>query len=675
MTIQEVFRFSFQQVRERVQRGDSPDRAVIEVVTEILSKHLLTLTPTQYKSWCQKLLSVANQYVHREEQRELIVSIPPASLVIGRNTETDEMVYITGKDRGAGAYHLGNAGTGKSTSIVGNALTDAENGNSVFLFDPHGSAIDDFIRRVDNRRVKDIILIQPDTMTHALGINLLARTTAPIDQDASRLMDFLDRRWGYTSKNPSWGPNMQNLLQASIYTFLYNPGVTLAELPYLYEKSPWFREKMLENVPQTQECFFIHRYWKEEFNLLPSEKKAEWSSPIRNKLNQLLMVRATYLMFAQSHTTLDFSDCMNTGKIVLINLANIGTSGADFVGTLLFEELVKAIYKRDPNGSSPYCSVYIDEFQNFASSLFVKSLAETRKYNVWFYLANQFFKQLPPDLQGAVKQLPHQITQRVDEADAQIRAALYARPPEPTYRQQEIERPVIDPLTHVLSSTRSLTDNRVLQLFKVWSGCFKLSRETAGNPGGEYRGARESHDKQKTHYSQILSPINPHHNEVLDAREIVERADRYFYEVSTKTQLLPFPLDFLLLIIGQRRLALQHYLSPLLTYDPEKPDMNVQTTYPQLFTAANESALLKAFADYEKIFRDLFTQTLLGTIKTELVNKKKDGTRNSRCLYMIISKKFSDGSTQYRGSEGYERDLQNTYEEKIRMYLMSLRIQ
>ncbi len=661
MNTQEVFLLSFQEVKERVQCGDLPEHAVIEVVTSILNKRLISLTPDQYTSWCQKLLSVARQQsFHRKEP---IANIPPASLLFGRNTDTNENVYITGNARGAGGYHLGNAGTGKSTVIVECALTDAENGNSVFLFDPHGSAIDDFLRRIATKHVKNIILIQPDAMTYPLGINLLARTTATIDEDASRLMDFLDRRWGYTSKNPSWGPNMQNLLQASIYTFLYNPGMTLAELPYLYEKSPWFREKMLENVPQTQECFFIHRYWREEFNLLTSEKKAEWSSPIRNKLNQLLMVRATYLMFVQSHTTIDFLECMNTGKIVLIHLSNIGTSGAGFVGTLLLEELVKAIFKRDPNGSSPYCSVYIDEFQNLASTLFVDALAQTRKYNVWFYLANQFFKQLAPDLQGAVKQLPHQITQRVDETDAQIRAALYARPPEPTYRQQEIERPVVDPVSHVLSSTRSLTDNRVLEFFRMWAAWFKLSRESAGNPGGEVKGVsvtvRRSGYKSYTSYT----PHNSHFFLVYDAREIIQLLNTYFYEVSTKSQFLPFPTKLLRTVMHFRAISCEEYTLPIFVEEPELVSPTAIAAYDRLFTTTND--LTRALSEYEKVVRDTLEKSIMEKAKRSFIPK------NPPWSSFLVYTHFLENIVHPRGSAEYMDDLHQYHQEFLRHHLSS----
>jgi hypothetical protein len=46
--------------------------------------------------------------------------------------------------------------------------------------------------------------------------------------------------------------------------------------------------------------------------------------------------------------------------------------------------------------------LYVDEFQNFATSSFVKILSEARKYRLSLTLANQYIEQLDQDIQRAI---------------------------------------------------------------------------------------------------------------------------------------------------------------------------------------------------------------------------------------------------------------------------------
>jgi hypothetical protein len=46
--------------------------------------------------------------------------------------------------------------------------------------------------------------------------------------------------------------------------------------------------------------------------------------------------------------------------------------------------------------------LYVDEFQNFATTSFIKILSEARKYRLNLSLANQYMAQLPPELKSAI---------------------------------------------------------------------------------------------------------------------------------------------------------------------------------------------------------------------------------------------------------------------------------
>jgi len=46
--------------------------------------------------------------------------------------------------------------------------------------------------------------------------------------------------------------------------------------------------------------------------------------------------------------------------------------------------------------------LYVDEFQNFATTSFIKILSEARKYRLNLMLANQYMAQIPEDVQKAI---------------------------------------------------------------------------------------------------------------------------------------------------------------------------------------------------------------------------------------------------------------------------------
>jgi len=55
-----------------------------------------------------------------------------------------------------------------------------------------------------------------------------------------------------------------------------------------------------------------------------------------------------------------------------------------------------------PAGSFPPFYLYVDEFQNMTTDTFASMLSESRKYGLGVHLTNQYFAQLPENIQDAV---------------------------------------------------------------------------------------------------------------------------------------------------------------------------------------------------------------------------------------------------------------------------------
>jgi hypothetical protein len=111
-------------------------------------------------------------------------------------------------------------------------------------------------------------------------------------------------------------------------------------------------------------------------------------------------------VLCQNASTIDIADVMNSGKILIVNLSkgNLGTEPAHLLGALLITAVSQAAEARRTIAEDERrdFTLYVDEFQNFATDSFVTILSEARKWRLSLVAANQHVSQLPEDLRHAV---------------------------------------------------------------------------------------------------------------------------------------------------------------------------------------------------------------------------------------------------------------------------------
>ena len=94
---------------------------------------------------------------------------------------------------------------------------------------------------------------------------------------------------------------------------------------------------------------------------------------------------------------------------------------ADLIGSLFITKIKLSAFSRSdtPREKRDPFYRYIDEFQNFATQTFIKTLAEARKYGL-LIRAHQNLSQLPEDLQDSIlTNCGIQICFRVSRSDAE----------------------------------------------------------------------------------------------------------------------------------------------------------------------------------------------------------------------------------------------------------------
>jgi hypothetical protein len=97
---------------------------------------------------------------------------------------------------------------------------------------------------------------------------------------------------------------------------------------------------------------------------------------------------------------------MNQGKILLMHLSQgkLGEDNAALLGAMIITKLQLAAMSRvhlaEEERRDFY--LYVDEFQNFATTSFIKIISEARKFRLNLFLANQYSAQVPREIRDAI---------------------------------------------------------------------------------------------------------------------------------------------------------------------------------------------------------------------------------------------------------------------------------
>ena len=300
-------------------------------------------------------------------------------------------------DRRKHMYVVGKTGTGKSTMIANMAINDMRNHEGLAVIDPHGDLTDALLDYVPSFRVNDIAYLDPSDIAHPFHLNPLElKNPAHRELVASGIVSIFYKLYHY-----SWGPRLEYILRNCILTLLYVPNTTLLQVPELLTNDR-YRDKVLEKLPDQ----VLKNFWLNEFNKLSPQMRSEAIMPILNKVGQFLSSQTIRNIVGNPQSTVDLEDMMNKGKIILVNLAQgkLGEDSSALLGAMIITKIQLAamnrVYDQEENRKDFY--LYVDEFQNFATSSFIKILSEARKYRLNLTLANQYIGQIDEDVQNAI---------------------------------------------------------------------------------------------------------------------------------------------------------------------------------------------------------------------------------------------------------------------------------
>jgi hypothetical protein len=343
-----------------------------------------------------------------------VFSEPPENLPVSEGLSDDEKVKINffgrvihknrdlifgikDSDRRRHLWAIGKTGTGKSTLIANMAIDDMKKGRGVAIIDPHGDLSETIMNYVPASRMNDVIYFNPIDRDRPVRLNILeVKDPAQRELIVSGIVAIFNKLYGH-----SWGPRLEYILRNTLLALSETPGATLVDVPRLLTDRS-YRAGVISKLNDP----VIKRYFEGEFDKMPEKMLQESIAPILNKVGQFISSPMIRAIIERPQSSIDMEEIMNDGKILIANLSQgkVGEDNAALIGAMLITKFQLAAMNRVDRTEDERRDfyLYVDEFQNFATTSFIKILSEARKYKLNLTMANQYMAQIPLEVQKAI---------------------------------------------------------------------------------------------------------------------------------------------------------------------------------------------------------------------------------------------------------------------------------
>jgi hypothetical protein len=326
-------------------------------------------------------------------------NLPADGLALGeyRAINNWNPVRIASQDRLRHLYLVGQTGTGKSTLLKTMMLQDIAGGRGFAFFDPHGDLIDELVPLIPPEHRHRVRYLDPADRDFPFGINLLQTKG---DQEKDFVIDYmLETIDMLYDLNQVGGPMFEMYFRNILMLLIHQPAEK-SEARFVNVLRLLGDEDYRKSLVQDCTNHLVRQFWEKEAPSARGDLSIENITPyFTSKLARFLYNHLLYPIFSQGETTFDMRRIMDQEEILLVNLrkGSLGALNSRFLGMMLVGEVMKATFARSADANKaalPPFYLYVDEFQNLASSTFRTLLSEARKYGLGLVLANQYLTQL-----------------------------------------------------------------------------------------------------------------------------------------------------------------------------------------------------------------------------------------------------------------------------------------
>ncbi|HEY7348098.1 MAG TPA: hypothetical protein VH599_07230 [Ktedonobacterales bacterium] len=365
-------------------------------------------------------------------------------LKLGDHPETRDELLIPDGDRYAGTYVLGVQGVGKSGLLENLIAQDAAAGRAAIVIDPHGDLTKNCIAQLPSACLERAYLLDMEDEEAPFGVNVFAHakltTSLAQAQAVDRLMHIFEVLWPEVLSQQ----NLPRYVRAATLVLLANPGATLVDM-HTFLLDEHFRARLLAQVTDST----IKQFWATQYDNLSDTEQNRRVQPLINRLEALFLGRTLVRnIVGQSKTTVNWRKAIEGREIVFVRLpVKTLTQDARLLGTVIIAQLHAALFSFAdiPEAQRPGFSLYVDEFQHFATPDFAELFTEGRKFSIRTHVAHQYRGQLPEFLQQSTMTARTKICFQTTPEDGREMAHVYPSQ-ETTIKPEDIDPHVTETL-------------------------------------------------------------------------------------------------------------------------------------------------------------------------------------------------------------------------------------
>lgn len=351
---------------------------------------------------------------------------------------TKKQIRLSTNDRRRHTYIIGQTGTGKSVLLENLAYQDMMDGKGFAFVDPHGDSAESLLGKVPKERVEDIIYFNPGDMTNPIGLNMFEFDHP--DQKDFLVQEAINMLYGLYDPGHTGivGPRLEHIFRNCALLLMSDPaGGTFIDIPKLLIDEDFMKSKLKHVTDQT-----VLDFWTKEFPASQKSNEAgEVISWVVSKFGPFISNDAMRNIIGQTKSGFNLRDIMDNRKILLVNLSKgkMGELNSKLLGIIFVMKFQAAAMGRAniPESERIDFSLYVDEFQNFATESFESILSEARKYRLNLILGNQFMTQLTDKIREAIiGNVGTVISGRIGITDAEILVKKFA----PTFDAEDLAK-------------------------------------------------------------------------------------------------------------------------------------------------------------------------------------------------------------------------------------------
>lgn len=347
-------------------------------------------------------------------------------------------IRLSTNDRRRHTYVIGQTGTGKSVLLENLAFQDMMDGRGFAFVDPHGDSVENLLGKVPKERVEDVIYFNPGDMSSPIGLNMFEFDSP--DQKDFLVQEAINMLYGLYDPGHTGivGPRLEHIFRNCALLLMSDPnGGTFIDIPKLLIDEEFMKSKLKYVTDQT-----VLDFWTKEFpNSQKSNESGEVVSWVISKFGPFISNDAMRNVIGQTKSGFNLREIMDGKKILLVNLSKgrMGELNSKLLGIIFVMKFQAAAMGRAdiPEDQRIDFSLYVDEFQNFATDSFESILSEARKYRLNLIMGNQFMTQLTDKIREAIiGNVGTVVSGRIGITDAELMVKKFA----PTFDAEDLTK-------------------------------------------------------------------------------------------------------------------------------------------------------------------------------------------------------------------------------------------